>query len=217
MRFRGEVDGNLWRKRGHASCLDTIYVIVQGPAPKQAPPTNSPKPVKCIVVLQILAAPAPLHVFNHMVLQKLFEELHSLLPGHLRPKVAVAAEQLVEPVHSSRGSEAGGIVTKVLPVFPEGHTRPEQTRHLVPLKYSETILNKLYSKTPPFFFEAMAMAGNYRCNFVGGLQRKKERKNEKFWDFKYWSTPSISLLYKKIDMIEFSYIYCLTETCLTLA
>lgn len=139
MRFRGEVDGNLWRKRGHPSCLDTIYVIVQGPALKQAPPTHSPKPVKCIVVLQILAAPAPLHVFNHMVLQKLFEELHSLLPGHLRPKVAVAAEQLVEPVHSSRGSEAGGIVTKVLPVFPEGHTRPEQTRHLVPLKNSKTI------------------------------------------------------------------------------
>lgn len=178
MRFRGEVDGNLWRKRGHPSCLDTIYVTVHGPAPKQAPPTHSTKPVKCIVVLQILAAPAPLHVFNHMVLQKLFEELHSLLPGHLRPKVAVAAEQLVEPVHSSRGSEAGGIVTKVLPVFPEGHARPEQTSHLVPLKNNKTILNKLYSKNTPFFFEAMAMAGNYRCNFVGGLQkkRKKERK-----------------------------------------
>lgn len=194
-----------------------IYVIVQGPALKQAPPTHSTKPVKCIVVLQILAAPAPLHVFNHMVLQKLFEELHSLLPGHLRPKVAVAAEQLVEPVHSSRGSEAGGIVAKVLPVFPEGHTRPEQTRHLVPLKNSKTILNKLYSKTPSFFFfEAMAMSAKYRYKFVGGLQ-KKERKKEKFWEFKHWSTPSISLLYKKIDMIEFSYIYCLTETCLTLA
>lgn len=49
------------------------------------------------------------------------------------------------------------------------------------------------------------------------VYKKKERKNEKLWDFKYWSTPSISPLYKKIDMIEFSYIYCLTETCLTLA
>lgn len=109
-----------------------------------------PEPVKCVVVLQILCAPAPLHVFNHMVLQKLFEELHSLLPGHFRAKVAVAAEQLVEPVHSSRGSEAGGIVTKVLPVFPEGHTRPEQTSHLIPLNNEKTTLNKLYSKTPPF-------------------------------------------------------------------
>lgn len=138
----------------------------------QAPPTHSTKPVKCIVVLQVLAAPAPLHVFNHMVLQKLFEELHSLLPGHLRPKVAVAAEQLVEPVHSSRGSEAGGIVTKVLPVFPEGHTRPEQTRHLVPLKNSKTILNKL-------FFGDMAMAGKYRYNFVGGLQKKEKKERTK--------------------------------------
>lgn len=78
-----------------------------------------------------------------MVLQKLFEQLHGLLPGHFWAKVAVVAEQLVEPIHSSRGREAGGVVTKVLSVFPEGHSRPEQTSHLIPLKNEK----RLYLKT----------------------------------------------------------------------
>lgn len=69
-----------------------------------------------------------------MVLQKLFQELNRLLPGDIRAKVAVAAEQLVKPIHSSRGGEAGGIVPKVLAVFPDGHTSPKQTSHLIPLK-----------------------------------------------------------------------------------
>lgn len=125
-----------------------------------------PSPVKCVVVLQVLRAPAPLHVFNHMVLQELFEELHSLLPGHFRAKVAVAAEQLVEPVDSSRGSEAGGIVTKVLPVLPEGHARPEQTSHLIPLENNKTSLNELYLKTPPFLKPCQ-----WPEMIVGGLEK----------------------------------------------
>lgn len=81
-----------------------------------------------------------------MVLEKLFQQLHRLLPGHFWAEVAVVAEQLVEPVHSSRGSEAGGIVTKVLPVFPEGHSRPEQTSHFIPLENDKRIL-KVCSET----------------------------------------------------------------------
>lgn len=88
-----------------------------------------------------------------MVLQKLFEQLHGLLPSHFWPEVAVVAKQLVEPVHSSRGSEAGGIVTEVLPVFSEGHSRPEQTSHLIPLKNAKRILKKLYSKTGKWFVQ----------------------------------------------------------------
>lgn len=96
--------------------------------------TKHNQPVQCIVVLQILCSPATLHIFNHMVLQKLFEELHCLLPCDIWAKVAVAAKQLVEPVHSSWGSEAGGMMTKVLAVFPDRHTSPKQTSHFIPLK-----------------------------------------------------------------------------------
>lgn len=69
-----------------------------------------------------------------MVLQKLFQELHRLLAGDIRAKVAVAAEQLVKPIHGSRGGETGGVVPKVLAVLPEGHASSKQTSHLIPLK-----------------------------------------------------------------------------------
>ncbi len=69
-----------------------------------------------------------------MVLQKLLQELHRLLPGDIGAKVAIATEQLVQPIHSSGGGEAGGVVPEVLAVFPEGHTSPKQTSHLIPLK-----------------------------------------------------------------------------------
>lgn len=91
-------------------------------------------PVQHVVVLQILRAPATLYIFDHMVLQKLLQELHRLLPGDIRAKIAVATEQLVKPLHSGRGREAGGVVPEVLAMFPEGHTGPEQTGHLIPLK-----------------------------------------------------------------------------------
>lgn len=91
-------------------------------------------PVKRVVVLQILRAPATLHVFDHMVLQELLQELHRLLPGDVGAKVAVVSQQLVQPVHGSRGGEAGGVVPEVLAVFPEGHASPKQTSDFIPLR-----------------------------------------------------------------------------------
>lgn len=69
-----------------------------------------------------------------MVLQKLLQELHRLLPRDVGPEVAVVAEQLVKPVHSRGGREAGRVVPEVVSVLPEGHTSPEQTGHLIPLQ-----------------------------------------------------------------------------------
>lgn len=56
------------------------------------------------------------------------------MPGDIGAKVAVVPEQLVQPVHSSRGGEAGGVVPEVLAVFPEGHASPKQTSDFIPLK-----------------------------------------------------------------------------------
>lgn len=92
-------------------------------------------PIEHIVVLQILCSPTTLHIFDYMIFKKLFQKLHSLLPGNIRAKVAVVAEQLVKPIHSSSGSEAGSIVPEVLPMFPEWHPSPKQTCHLIPLQY----------------------------------------------------------------------------------
>ena len=69
-----------------------------------------------------------------MVLQELLEQLHSLLPGDVGPEVAVAAQQLMQPVHSSRGGEAGRVDPEALAVFADGHARPEQTGDLIPLE-----------------------------------------------------------------------------------
>lgn len=62
-----------------------------------------------------------------------------MLPGNIRAKVAVVAEQLVKPVHSSAGGEAARIVPKVLPMFPEGHPGAEQASDLIPLEYEGQI------------------------------------------------------------------------------
>lgn len=91
-------------------------------------------PVKHAVVLQVLHSPATLHIFNHMVLQKLLQELNRLLPGDIRAKIAVALKQLVQPIHCSRSSEAGRVVSEVLAVLPKGHASPKQTCHFIPLK-----------------------------------------------------------------------------------
>lgn len=40
----------------------------------------------------------------------------------------------MQPIHGSRGGEAGGVVPEVLAVFPEGHASPKQTSDFIPLK-----------------------------------------------------------------------------------
>lgn len=105
--FKGEVDGNLGEKDKD---IDYVYMYtavyfnvlhLRRQAFFLVSFTKHNQPVQCIVVLQILCSPATLHIFNHMVLQKLFEELHCLLPCDIWAKVAVVAKQLVEPVHRS--------------------------------------------------------------------------------------------------------------------
>lgn len=102
-------------------------------------------PVQHVIVIQILCSPATLHIFNHMILQKLLQELHCLLSGDIRSKVAVATEQLVQPIHSCRGGEAGGVVPEVLPVFPEGHSSPKETSDFIPLKKTDSLVQNNHS------------------------------------------------------------------------
>ena len=73
-----------------------------------------------------------------MILQELLEQLNSLLPGDIGPKVAVAAQQLMQPIHGGCGHEAGRVNPKVLAVFADGHARPEQTGDLIPLEEDKT-------------------------------------------------------------------------------
>lgn len=59
------------------------------------------------------------------------------MPGDIRAKIVVATQQLVHPLHSGGGGKAGAVVAEVLPMFPQGHTSPEQLSHLIPLKQGQ--------------------------------------------------------------------------------
>lgn len=138
--FSGEVEGNLVKKMAWAVnyALIVHYSFLQklGAIPTAL---KSSLPVEHAVVLQILCSPTTLHIFNHMILKKLFQKLNSLLPGNIRAKVAVVAEQLMKPIHSSVGTEAARIVPKVLPMFPEGHPSAEQASDFIPLRHEKDI------------------------------------------------------------------------------
>lgn len=137
----------LWRRRGGESrgkkegqglhnqhyCL-YFFQCLHTQIKKKVNFSKTCLPVQHVIVLQILCSPATLHIFNHMILQKLLQELHCLLSADIRSEVAVAPEQLVQPIHGCRGHETGGVVPEVLPVFPEGHSSPKETSHFIPLK-----------------------------------------------------------------------------------
>lgn len=118
-------------------------------------------PIQNAVVLQILCSPTTLHIFDYMIFKKLFQELNSLLPGNLRAKVAVVAEQLVKPIYSSAGGEAARMVPKVLPMFPEGHPSAEQASDLIPLKYEGEISTHIMRSSCKKYFQI----DNLKCNY----------------------------------------------------
>lgn len=160
--------------------------------------TKHNQPVQCIVVLQILCSPATLHIFDYMVLQKLFEELHCLLSCDIWAKVAVAAKQLVEPVHSSWGSEAGSMVTKVLAVFPDRHTSPKQTSHFIPLKNKKDYLEyKKNNNAIQFIFKHFIQIRIARRDSQECIRAICWRLMKTFVDFKHNSTSRFSTVYKK--------------------
>lgn len=68
-----------------------------------------------------------------MILEKLPQQLDSLLPADLRPEVAVAPQDFVKPVHGFRGREAAPVLFEPLPVLPQGHARSEIPGDLIPL------------------------------------------------------------------------------------
>lgn len=106
-----------------------------------------------------------------MVLQKLLQKLNCLLPGNVWAKVAVVAEQLVQPINSSRSSEAGSIVPEVLAVLPERHASPKQSSHLIPLEEDR----QSSSKKPVVGLELYKRSLTWKRDDVKSLQQYNEK------------------------------------------
>lgn len=73
-----------------------------------------------------------------MSLEELLEQLQSLVAGHLRPKVGVAPEQLVQIIHGLRSGETPVVVAEVRPVPPKRHPSTEEFDRFIPLYPRDT-------------------------------------------------------------------------------
>lgn len=84
-------------------------------------------------VFKVVCTVAPFDIFYHMSFEELLEQLKSLVPSHIRSKVAVVSEQLMQIIHSFRSSETAVIVTKVCPMPSKRHTSSEKFNGFIPL------------------------------------------------------------------------------------
>lgn len=90
-----------------------------------------------MVILQVLGAPSALQVLDDVILQELPEELDCLLPRHIRAKVTVMSEEVMQPVYRFRGGEAVPVRLKALPVFLQGHSSAKILGDFIPLEESK--------------------------------------------------------------------------------
>ena len=100
-------------------------------------------PVQMAIVFKVLCPMASFDVFNDMGLEELFEQLQSLIASHLRPKVVVAPQQLMQIIHSLRSCETPVIVAEVCPVPSQRHASTEQFNGFIPLHNMKTLLDNV--------------------------------------------------------------------------
>lgn len=90
-------------------------------------------PIELSIVFKVLCPVASLDVFDDVGFQELPEQLQRLVTGHLRPKVVVAPQQLVQVVHSLGSSETPVEAAEMCPVAPQRHASTEELDGFVPL------------------------------------------------------------------------------------
>lgn len=90
-------------------------------------------PVELSTVFKVLCPVATLDVFDHVGFEELPEQLQRLVTAHLRPKVVVAPQELVQVVHSLGAGETPVVASEMCPVAPQRHASTEELDGFVPL------------------------------------------------------------------------------------
>lgn len=95
-------------------------------------------PVQMPIVFKFFCSVPSFNIFYHVSLEELPQKLQSLVPGHLRTKVVVASQEVVEVIHRLRSREAPVVAAEVCPVPPERHASSEKFNGFIPLRSRET-------------------------------------------------------------------------------
>lgn len=95
-------------------------------------------PVQMAVVLKVLWPMSAFDVFNDMRLEEFPEQLQGLVAGHLRAKVVIVSQQVMQIVHSLGSRETAVIAAKVCPVPSERHAATKKFDRFIPLHDSKT-------------------------------------------------------------------------------
>lgn len=111
-------------------------------------------PVQMATVFKVLCPVASLDIFNDMGLEELPEELQCLAASHLRPKVVVAPQKIVQVIHSLGSCETAVIITEVRPVTSQRHASTEELNGFIPLYNTRVIWeNKNIATLPKAIYE----------------------------------------------------------------
>lgn len=92
------------------------------------------------IVFKFLCPMAPFDIFNNMSLEELPKQLQCLVASHLRTKVVVASQEIMQVIHSLRSCKAPIIVTEMCPVPPQRHASSEEFNRFIPLQNRETYM-----------------------------------------------------------------------------
>lgn len=95
-------------------------------------------PVQMTIVFKFFCSVPSFNIFHHVSLEELPQKLQSLVPGHLRTKVVVASQEVMEVIHRLRSREAPVVAAEVCPVPPERHASSEKFNGFIPLQSRET-------------------------------------------------------------------------------
>lgn len=128
-------------KGDRANCQGATTMPLQPTAQNSTGPEKIP--VQMAIVFKVLCPMASFDVFNDMGLEELFEQLQSLIASHLRPKVVVAPQQLMQIIHSLGSCETPVIVAEVCPVPSQRHASTEQFNGFIPLHNMKTLLDNV--------------------------------------------------------------------------
>lgn len=96
-------------------------------------------PVQLSIVFKLLSSPSGFYILNDVVLEELFQQLHSLLPSDLGSKIVIISQEFVQPVHRCPCGETVPVNPEVLSMFPQGHARTEELGHFIPLENNCTV------------------------------------------------------------------------------
>lgn len=86
------------------------------------------------VVFKLFCPMSSLDVLHDMSLEELPQELQSLVASHLRTKVVVVSQEIMEVIHRLGSRETPVVVAEICPVPSEGHASSKKFDRFIPLQ-----------------------------------------------------------------------------------